>query len=112
MDKGRFSFQEGPVGRKENPHASVGEPVARSMGVQVSVRPGKAGLKGMGESDGPMKFSSSSSGCETRPARVQPHRVGSEPCAVRRCVGTRIRGPWLEQPRNAYVLGCPGCWYA
>jgi len=78
------------------------------VGLQIPVRPGKAGPKGMGECDGPMKFGSSSGGCETRPARVQPHQAGSEPCAERRCVGTRVRGPWLVQPRNAYISGAQG----
>jgi uncharacterized protein YdiU (UPF0061 family) len=44
------------------------------------VRPGSAGRLGLEECDDSMKFRSSSSGCETCPARGEPARAGSEPC--------------------------------
>src|SRR5580700_3809149 len=43
------------------------------------VRPGKAGPKGV-RCDELMKFGSSSSGCEPRPAKGKARPAGSEPC--------------------------------
>jgi len=45
------------------------------------VRPGPAGRLGLEGCDDSMKLRLSSSGCETRPARGEPARAGSEPCA-------------------------------
>ena len=63
------------------------------------MRPGPAGRLGLEGCDDSMKLRLSSSGCETRPARGEPARAGSEPCAGlgndgRRSVGTRACEPW------------------
>ena len=50
-------------------------------GIGHSVRPGPAGRLGLEGCDDSMKLRLSSSGCETRPARGEPARAGSEPCA-------------------------------
>jgi hypothetical protein len=60
-----------------------------------------------------MKFRSPPSGCETRPARGEPARAGSEPCdglrqRGRRSVGTRACEPWGCGLENYFIPDAEG----
>ena len=80
-------------------------------GVGLSVRPGKAGRRGMKKCDDFMKLRLSSSGCETRLAREPARPVVSlapeaaTPQAMRRCANVRAAG---LQPRKLLILGAQG----
>ena len=51
----------------------------RIEGVAIAMRPGPAGQLELEDCDDSMKFCLLSSGCESRPARGEPARAGSEP---------------------------------
>jgi hypothetical protein len=63
-----------------------------------------------------MKCCSSSSGCETRPAKGEPARAGSQPCAGgRHALGDALAGERAGRGTAApkpLLSGCRACWNA